>query len=137
MFKSNTEIRVRYADTDQMNIVYNGKYFEYFEVGRTEMLRSINLIYKDVEKKGFLLPVIECYAKFISPAFYDEILIIESLLKEIPKLKIKIDYKISRKDRNVLIAEGYTVHAFIDKETKKIVRIPEFFTNSIKQYFIE
>lgn len=137
MIQNKTEIRVRYADTDQMNIVYNGKYFEYFEVGRTEMLRSINLIYKDIEEKGFLLPVIECYAKYISPAFYDEILIIESQLLKIPQIKIHIDYKIYRKNQNQLITEGYTVHTFVNKKTNKAVRIPEFFNEAIKQYFQE
>ena len=108
MIINKTEIRVRYADTDQMHFVYNGKYLEYFEVGRTEMLREIGLAYSVIEKKGYQLPVLETHVKFISPAFYDDILIIESYMKEYPPFKIHIDYKIYRKENNALVAEGFT-----------------------------
>lgn len=79
MLINKTEIRVRYADTDQMHFVYNGKYLEYFEVGRTEMLREIGLAYSVIENKGYQLPVLETFVKFISPAFYDDILTVEFL----------------------------------------------------------
>ena len=118
-----------------MQFVYNGKYLEYFEVGRTELLRSSNLTYKKVEGKGFQLPLIEAHLKYVSAAYYDDILIVEALLKEIPKLKMRLDYKISRKENNELVTEGYTEHVFINKETRKPVRPPEFFINAIKKYY--
>ena len=124
MLINKTEIRVRYADTDQMHFVYNGKYLEYFEVGRTEMLREIGLAYSVIENKGYQLPVLETFVKFISPAFYDDILTVESFMKECPSFKIRIDYKIYRKINNSLVAEGYTEHVFIKEQTKKPSRLP-------------
>jgi acyl-CoA thioester hydrolase len=132
MLTTSTEIRVRYADTDQMQFVYNGKYLEYFEVGRTEMLREMGLPYNKIEKEGYQLPVLETYVKFNLPAYYDEILIIKSILKEYPALKIHIDYEIIRKGTTDLIAKGFTVNAFINIKTKKVTRPPEFFLNIVK-----
>ncbi len=130
-----TEIRVRYADTDQMKFVYNGKYFEYFEVGRTEMLRENGLPYHFIESKGYLLPVVETYAKFIIPARYDDILIIESKVKDYPAFRIHIDYTINRKETSELLVEGFTEHVFIKAETRKPVRPPEFFVEAMKPFF--
>lgn len=135
MLSYKTEIRVRYADTDQMQFVYNGKYFEYFEVGRTEMLRKDNLTYRSIEDHGFQLPVIESYVKYIKPAHYDDLLIIESLVKEYPSFKIKINYRVYQKRTNDLLAEGFTTHVFIDKNSKKVVRPPAFFVNAMKKYY--
>lgn len=135
MLITQTEIRVRYADTDQMQFIYNGKYLEYFEVGRTEMLREIGLPYNVIEKEGYQLPVLEAHIKYHQPAFYDELLIINSFLKEYPSLKTHIDYEVLRKETNELIAEGYTIHAFIKKDSKKISRPPELFINSVKKFF--
>lgn len=137
MLTKQTEIRVRYADTDQMQFVYNGKYLEYFEVGRTEMLREIGLPYNILEKNSFQLPVLEAYVKYKSPAYYDDVLIIKSTLKDFPSVKIKIEYEILKKDNNELVAEGYTVHAFINKENKKLSRPPEFFSSAIKKFFVD
>ena len=137
MITCETEIRVRYADTDQMHFVYNGKYLEYFEVGRTEMLREIGLPYDTIEKEGFLLPVLEANVKYKLPAHYDDILIIKSFLKKFPDLKVHIDYEIVRKGSDDLIAEGFTVHAFMSKKSKKVTRPPEFFIKAIKKFFPE
>ena len=135
MLITQTEIRVRYADTDQMQFVYNSKYFEYFEVGRTEMLREIGLPYRLIEKEGYHLPVLEAHIKFHKPAYYDEVLLIKSILKEYPSIKIHIDYEVYRKETNELIAEGFTLHAFVKKDSKKVTRSPEFFINSVKKFF--
>jgi len=135
MLSYKTEIRVRYADTDQMQFVYNGKYLEYFEVGRTEMLRENGLPYSIIEKNGFQLPVLETYVKYISPAYYDDLLIIESIVKDYPTLRIHIDYKVYRKENNNLVAEGYTEHVFIKKDSKKAVRLPKFFVEAMKPFY--
>ncbi len=135
MLIHNTEIRVRYADTDQMKFVYNGKYFEYFEVGRTEMLRENGLPYHFIESKGYLLPVIETYAKFLIPAKYDDILIVESKVKEYPAFRIHIDYRITRKETGELIVEGFTEHVFLKEATKKPSRPPEFYAKVMKKFF--
>lgn len=135
MLTTQTEIRVRYADTDQMQFVYNGKYLEYFEVGRTEMLRQIGLPYSSLEKQNYLLPLLEAKVKYIKPAHYDDLLVIKSSLNDYSSLKIKIDYKIFRKDTDELIAEGYTLHVFINQNTKKVVRPPDFFLEIVKPFF--
>jgi len=135
MIINKTEIRVRYADTDQMHFVYNGKYLEYYEVGRTEMLREIGLAYSVIEKQGYQLPVLETHIKFASPAFYDDVLVIESFMNDYPALKIHIDYKIYRKENNVLVSEGYTEHVFIKEDTKKPSRPPVFFIDIVKPYY--
>ena len=119
MISNKTEIRIRYADTDQMQFVYNGKYLEFFEVGRTELVRSTGLSYKKIESEGYQLPLVEAHLEYISAAFYDDVLIIESFLKEIPKFKMKLEYKIYRKENNELVTEGYTEHIFIKRDTKK------------------
>ena len=137
MIENKTEIRVCYADTDQMHFVYNGKYLEYFEVGRTELLREIGLPYEAIEKEGFLLPVLEAYVKYKLPAYYDDVLVVKSFLKKNPDLKVHIDYEILRKNSTDLIAEGFTIHAFIDKRNKKVTRPPDFFVKAIKKFFPE
>ncbi len=135
MISNKTEIRIRYADTDQMQFVYNGKYLEFFEVGRTELVRSTGLSYKKIESEGYQLPLVEAHLEYISAAFYDDVLIIESFLKEIPKFKMKLEYKIYRKENNELVTEGYTEHIFIKRDTKKPVRPPQFFIDAIKKLF--
>jgi acyl-CoA thioester hydrolase len=135
MLTYRTEIRVRYADTDQMQFAYNGKYLEYFEVGRTELLRSTGLSYKVVEREGYQLPLVEAHLKYVSAAYYDDLLVIESSLNEIPKFKMKINYRIFRKENNALVTEGYTEHVFIKKESKKPVRPPQFYLDAIKKYY--
>lgn len=135
MLDYTTQIRVRYADTDQMQFVYNGKYSEYFEVGRTEMLRNIGFPYSDLEFNGFQLPVLELSVKYKNPAFYDDLLLVRSFVKEIPTFKIHIDYTIHRDGGKILVAEGFTEHVFMKKGTKKAVRPPEFFINAILPFY--
>jgi len=84
MYTSETKIRVRYAETDQMNVVYHGNYAQFFEVGRVESIRQLGLSYKDVEAMGVIMPVIEWTAKFLRPAHYDDLLTVRTILKEWP-----------------------------------------------------
>ncbi len=135
MLKHYTEIRVRYADTDQMRFAYNGKYFEYFEVGRTEMMREVGLPYELIEKNGFFMPVIETKIHFFSPAFYDELLVIETWVEKLPTSKVHIDHVIKAKDRNVLVCEGYVELAFVDSKTNRPTRAPKLFIDAVKKYY--
>ena len=137
MLDFTTEIRVRYADTDQMQFVYNGKYSEYFEVGRTEMMRSIGLPYRTLEMHGFMLPVLEVSVKHKNPAYYDDLLLVRAFVPELPTLKVHIDYTIHRSEGKILVAEGFTEHVFMKKDSKKTVRPPEFFLNAIKPFYNE
>jgi acyl-CoA thioester hydrolase len=135
MLSHTSEIRVRYADTDQMHCVYNGKYLEYFEVGRAEMMRNYGLDYKTVESKGYFLPLTETYIKYLNPAYYDDIILVKAFVKEFPLLKIHIDYSLSRKENKEIVAEGFTEHVFLSKNSNKVVRPPVFFVDAIKSFY--
>ena len=135
MLKHITEIRVRYGDTDQMKFAYHGRYLDYFEIGRSEMMRDNGLPYKAIEDSGYHMPVIETMIKFKNPAYYDEVLLIESRVENLPLLKVHIDHTITSKQRGVVICEGYIELVFIDPKLNKPVRAPEFFLSVIKKYF--
>lgn len=137
MLDHTTEIRVRYADTDQMQFVHHEKYIEYFEVARTEMLRNIGLTYHTVEAKGFMLPLLEVNVKYKNPAFYDDLLFVRAFVAELPNFKVLINYTIHRTEENILVADGFSEHVFMNKETKKAVRPPDFFIHAIKPYFVK
>lgn len=128
--KSSTKVRVRYAETDKMGFVYNGMYFTYFEVGRTEMMRKAGLPYTELEKSGYQLPLVSAHIDFKSPAFYDDELQIVAQLKFERSATMKINYNIFRD--NSTIAEGYTVHSFINAVTKKPVRPPKIFIDALE-----
>jgi len=121
-------VRVLYGDTDAGGVVYNANYLRYFEIGRTELMREWICSYSEIEKLGFVLPVIECWSRYKSPAVYDDLLIIETTISDVSKLKCKFSYRIVRKeegtDRPKLLVKGYTVHAAITKEGK-LTRLPE------------
>jgi len=130
-----TEItyRVLYAHTDKMGIVNNERYLEYFEAGRGDMMRKLGYPYTRMEKNKVALPLIEAYCKFCKPANYDDEILIKSFLKNMPTVRIKIEYELFVADK--LIAEGFTVHSFIDLIKMKPVRPPEDFINLLKSRF--
>jgi acyl-CoA thioester hydrolase len=115
------ELRVPYADTDQMGMVYYANYLIYFERGRTEWLRARGLNYKDLESKGVYLPVIEANCKYISPARYDDLITIQTKLAEISFASIKFEYEIISNNRS--LAKGSTKHPFVNKDFRPI-KIP-------------
>ncbi len=124
-------VRVRYCDTDQMEIVHHAKYLEYFEVGRTELLRSLGLSYADYEKSGTRLPLVEARCFYRLPALYDENIIIESMILEYPTARLRIDYRALRETDSALLADGYTIHYFQDVATGKPKRPDPLFLSTI------
>ena len=132
-----TTVRVLYGDTDAGGVVYNANYLRYFEIGRTELMREWVCSYSDIEKLGFVLPVIECWSRFKAPAVYDDLLIIETTITEISKLKCKFSYRIVRKEEGIerprLLVKGYTVHAAITREGK-LTRLPEEIIKKMSQF---
>ncbi|MBN1829081.1 MAG: acyl-CoA thioesterase [Deltaproteobacteria bacterium] len=112
-----------------MGVVYNANYLRWFEIGRTEMLRQIGLIYRDLEQSGYYLPVTEAYCHYLSPARYDDLIIVQTTIAFLRHASIKFDYRIWDEVKDRLIAEGYTRHAFID-ESGKIARVPQ----NVKEY---
>ncbi|MGM0607488.1 MAG: acyl-CoA thioesterase [Candidatus Muiribacteriota bacterium] len=124
--KIKKQIQVRYSEVDKMGRAYNSHYFTWFEIGRTEFFRKKNIVYKDIEnKKGFFLPVREAYCKFKKPCFYDDILNIETQFEILDSKRIKFNYLIKKESDNNICAKGFTVHVFIDKESK-MYSIPSF-----------
>ncbi len=117
---SETIIRTRYAETDQMGIIYHANYFVWFEIGRTEFFRQLNMDYRELEENNILLPVIDVGCRYIQSAKYDDEIIIRTKLSSLKGVKLMFSYEIIRKKDNVLLAEGYTKHAFVTKELKPV-----------------
>lgn len=135
MFISTCQVRVRYAETDQMNVVYHGNYTQYFEVGRVESIRSLGLTYKEMEATGVMMPIIELQARFLRPAHYDDLLTIKTILKELP-----IDHRIEfiqevYNEEGKLLTSGRVVLYFIDIKTKAKTVMPEELRKKLEIYF--
>lgn len=133
MLQTSTYIRVRYGDTDRMGYVYYGCYPYYFEIGRTEMLREIGVAYTQLEAQGIMLPVTELHAQYLAPAYYDDLLRLNTYIKEMPKVKIRFDYELLN-PHNERIHKGYTILAFVDIQSNKPTKIPEFLKTALQPY---
>jgi acyl-CoA thioester hydrolase len=134
MYLSETKIRVRYAETDQMGYVYYGNYATYYEVARVESIRKLGLTYKSLEDSGVIMPVVENHSKFILPARYDEELTIKTTIKEMPGVKIIFFYEILNEE-NKLIHEGRTLLVFINTESSRPCRMPAKMYQLLSPYF--
>ena len=121
---SSSTIRVRYADTDQMGIAYHGQYFTWFEVGRTDLLRATGLTYKELEKDGLRLPVIETHARFFRPAFYDDVLLVKTAVSGLKGARVSFAYEVFREGSPEPLATAMTCHAAVDKGGRPR-RLPE------------
>lgn len=124
MMEHSVNIRVRYAETDQMKFAHHSAYVAWFEMARIELMRSVGLIYAQMEKDGYLLPVLEVQIRYHKPAYFDDLLTIIAQPAGVEKARLRINYKVMKE--RALIAEGYSVHAFMNREGKPI-RPPEFF----------
>lgn len=113
-------IRPRYAETDQMGVIYHGNYFTYFEVGRSSFFRQLGYAYSKLEQEGIILPVIECNCKYIKPVMYDRETIIRTQIKELKGIRITLGYQLIDKETETILAEGYTKHAFVGKDLKPV-----------------
>ncbi|PCJ85738.1 MAG: thioesterase [Flavobacteriales bacterium] len=134
MYVSETKIRVRYAETDQMSFVYYGNYATYFEVARVEALRNLGVTYKDLEDSGYLMPVIEYKIKFLKPVLYDEELFIKTTIRDMPKARIRFEYEcFNPKDELTNTAE--TTLVFLRKETRKPCPVPSVIRKTIEDFF--
>ncbi|MAF33085.1 MAG: thioesterase [Desulfobacter sp.] len=116
-----------------MGFAYNANYFRWFEIGRTELLRSFGLTYKAIETKGLFLPVSEAFCKYIAPVIYDDMLQIETALDTHIKGGMKFDYTIFSEDGKKILAKGYTKHACVDRNGR-VVRPPEFLVKLITSH---
>ena len=131
MIQHQTQVRVRYRDTDQMGVVYHGVYLEFFETGRTEMLRDSGMAYSSIERSGVMFPVLEAYVKMIRPARYDDLLTVTSSLCVPTGARMKIDSEIYCNGQ--LLVTGFTVHAFTTVDGMKPVRPPKAFIEMLER----
>lgn len=131
MKKSVTEYRVIFADIDSMGVVYYSHYLDWFERGRTEFFREMDLPYTEVVKHGIVTPVSEVYCKYHKSAQYDDVVQIETTVSSFKRVTIVFGYEIYRKDDRTLLVSGYTKHGFLDLNGK-IVKIPGFIREKIK-----
>jgi len=134
MYVSEIKIRVRYAETDKMGYCHHGNYAQYFEEGRTELMRELGLSYLALENKGVMLPVLELKTKFLKPAFYDDVLTIRTTLKRFPSVRIQFFYETFKQD-GTKINEAETTLVFVDANTMKPQRPPAFFLENLKPHF--
>src|ERR1700741_5563393 len=134
MYQSETTIRVRYGETDQMGYVYYGFYAMYYEVGRVESLRQLGLSYRELEEMGIMLPVVENHSKFLAPARYDDHLKVVTTIREKPGVRIRFEYEIYN-EAEKLIHQGETLLVFIDKKTNKPCRPPEAMAKLLAPFF--
>ncbi len=128
-----TKIRIRYVDVDQSGFVYNGNYATFYEVGRTEALRQMGHTYKEMEEQGVVMPLLNQYSRFHRPAYYDDLLTVVTFIPEIPKAKIRFEYKIFN-EKDVLLNEGYNELVFLNKVTGKPQRAPVWFIQLLESY---
>jgi acyl-CoA thioester hydrolase len=117
-------VRVRYAETDQMGIAWHGQYFAWFEVGRTDLLRSQGLTYRELEAQGLRLPVIEAQARYLKPALYDDVLEVRTRVTSLSGVRIGFAYEVHREGEKALLATGSTAHAAVDAKGRP-QRLPE------------
>jgi len=126
-----SQVRVRYAETDQMGVVYHSNYFVWFEVGRTDLLRGTGVTYREMEAEGFSLPVIEAHCEYKQPARYDDDLEIRTTGTLISPVRVAFAYEIVRPLDNQTVAKGQTVHAAVDRSGRPCrlpARVKELFT---------
>ena len=135
MYQSTTQIRVRYAETDQMNVVYYGNYAQYFEIGRVESIRALGFTYKQMEAEGVIMPVIELHTRFLRPATYDELLTIQTQVRTLPTSYHIEFFQDVFNEENKILAAGRVVLYFLQKETWKRVNIPQDLHNTLAKYF--
>lgn len=115
---TNTIVRVTYQNSDQMGVVYYANYFIWFEIGRVEFLRRFGTAYRDLEKKGIILPVRSCSCNYIKSARFDDLVRIETTIHELTAISLDFKYKIYLYQKEELLAEGETKHIFINREGK-------------------
>ncbi len=134
MITHEERIRVRYGETDQMGFLYHARYIDYYDVARSELLRAMGSSNKELEATGVMLPVIEAVANYGKPAFYDDLLTGKVEVREMPAVRVRFDYEISRENGDV-INTGHVTLAFMNAATRRACRGPKWFLDVFRPYF--
>ena len=132
MHKFEISFRIRYSETDQMGVVYHGNYPQFLELGRVEWLRSLGISYRSMEENGIMLPVISLQINYRKSAVYDDLITVVTKLKKLPSVKIEFDYEIFNEDGDLLV-EANTVLAFLDIQTKRPIKCPEYLLKRLEE----
>ena len=135
MFTHNTQIRVHYALTDQMGVVYHGHYAQFYEIGRTESLRSLGFTYKSIEESGIILPVIDIHSKFLRPARYDDLITVVTTLRELPVHHKIVFHSEIYNEQNELLNVGDVTLYFMEAKTMRRSEIPSDLKEKLKKFF--
>lgn len=131
MISFETKIRVEYHHTDQMGVVHHSNYVKFFEVARTEWLRANGLTYAEMERRGVMMPIVDVAVKYRNPALYDELISVTAFVDEAPMARMTFRYEVRGEDGRE-IATGSTTLGFIDKETRRPMRAPQWLMEVIK-----
>ena len=131
MYTYKTQIRVHYALTDQMGVVYHGRYAEFYEIGRTEALRNLGITYKSIEATGVIMPVVEIHTRFLRPARYDDLLTVVTNLKELPVHHKIVFHSEILNEKNELLSAGAVTLYFMEAKTMKRCAMPEIIKDKL------
>lgn len=135
MFTSQTQIRIHYALTDQMGVVYYGHYAQFYEIGRTEAIRKIGFTYKEIEAMGIFLAVTDVHFRYLRPAKYDDLITVKTTLRELPlHHKIVFHGEIFNEQRELLNVGDVTLY-FLDAGTMKKTEMPQDLKEKLSKYF--
>lgn len=133
IFTYRCSLRSRYAETDKMGYVYYGRYLEYFEVARTEMIRSLDMPYSELENEGIMLPVVQAQIDYKAPIYYDELMEVRVHLYRMPAVKLETWYEIATGRHDKPHAVGKVTLCFMQEDTRKPCRAPDRFLNGLKE----
>jgi acyl-CoA thioester hydrolase len=134
MLITETRLRVRYAETDQMGFCYYGNYAKYYEVGRADAMRTLGMTYREMEERGVVMPIATMVSKYIRPALYDDLLTVRTIIKSVPGARMHFFYEIYNEE-GVLLNLGETVLAFIKKDTGRPCAAPDWFLEPLIKAF--
>lgn len=127
------QVRVRYAETDQMGVVYHGNYAQYFEMGRVEWLRNLGVSYKWMEENGIMLPVVSLSMNYKKPARYDDLITVKTIFKSQTSVKIEFDYEIYN-ELGELLTIGNSILVFVDMKTGRPILPPKYVSERLVDF---
>ena len=137
MFITETTIRIHYALTDQMSVVYHGHYAQFYEIGRTEAIRQIGYTYKDIEAMGIIMPVVDIHSRFLRPAKYDDLITVKTTLRELPTNHKIIFHSEIYNQKNELLNTGDVTLYFMEAKEMKRCNMPDMLAEKIIKFFTQ
>jgi len=135
MYTTETQIRIHYALTDQMGVVYHGHYAQFYEIGRGESIRVLGYTYKDIETMGIIMPVVDIHSRFLRPAKYDDLITVKTTLREIPLNHKIIFHSEIYNEKDELLNTGDVTLYFMEASTMKRCHMPEALREKLIGYF--